>query len=105
LHLQGEAEVDVGRVTADLGVGRIPDEVAIDVDVDVLGDVVADLRMGVDGEAGDEVAAGDAVAGREERALRLDLVRLAIELVIGGIDEIVLDGEACSDRRVAERRN
>ena len=86
----------------DLGVGRIPDEVAVDVDVDLLRDVIADFWMGIDGEAGDEIAAGDAVAGGEERALRLDLVRLAIELVVGRIDEVVLDGERVAI--VGERR-
>ncbi len=80
-------------------------EVAVGVDVDASGAPGADLRPAVDGEAGDEIAAGLAVAaGEVRRTVRLDRVALSVQLVARRIDHVVLDRqrEAVVGQRIGE---
>src|SRR5262249_50600489 len=86
----GQAEVE-GQVLVDLVVvlvDRVPDAVAVDVQVLAAAAGRADLRTAVDREPRHEVAAGLAVAAGEGRHVeRLAGVALAVELVAGHIDD------------------
>ncbi len=81
IDLHGEGEVAVRKV----GILRVVNVVAVGVDVDAGGGEVAEFGAAIDGEAGGEVAAGNAVAAGEVRIVeRLGGVAFAVELVAGG---------------------
>ncbi len=107
---QREGQIAIGGV----GVLRIPERIAIGIDLDRSGPEIADLRPAIDRKAGHEVAARMPVAaGEVGRAVGLRGIALAVQLVAGRVAQAVVDrqrvpvvgqglGEENLDRR---RRN
>ena len=80
-----EDEVTIGRIVV-FSFG-IPDEVAVDIGIDDALGPSRDLRATIDGEAGNEVASGNQIAGGEERiADRLGRIVFTVELIARRID-------------------